>query len=326
VCTLSGGLRWTFVGTHRRCFVSTRTEPVTEEVENTEFGLDLERLQGYGLARDRKRLKSFIWDHGWRLRDEEAGLDHWVCRICHTADPKPKRPNNHLFKTELQTSGPIGHLRDAHGIQQPGGTPLRRSRKAATTPSRGGSRQASIAGFTSSSTRGSEAPFDFDVFKGLLLQLFTSRSLPFELIEDKAFRSLLTYCQPLLNDCIPSRRTLRRYIEATYNNSLELVENHLQAATTKIHLSFDLWTSPGRRMSLLGVVAHYLDASFTPRATLLALPQMHGSHTAVNLSEQLGSLLRYFKLESKLGNAITDNASENAACLDLLGNTLLENR
>jgi hypothetical protein len=76
-------------------------------------------------------------------------------------------------------------------------------------------------------------------------------------------------------------------------------------------------------MSLLSVVAHYLDASFTPRATLLALPQMHSSHTAVNLSEQLGSLLRYFKLESKLSNAITDNASKNAACLDLLGDTLL---
>jgi hypothetical protein len=67
-----------------------------------------------------------------------------------------------------------------------------RPRKAATTPS-SGSRQLSIIGFTTSSVRGSEAPFDFEVFKGLLLQLFTSRSLPFDLVEDRAFRSLLTY-------------------------------------------------------------------------------------------------------------------------------------
>jgi hypothetical protein len=304
-------------------FESTRTERFTEGEENTEPRLDLARLQGYELAPGRKKLKSFIWEHGWRLIDEE-GMSHWVCRHCHTADPKPKRPNNHLFKTEQQTSGPIYHLRDAHSIQGSSDTPVRRSRKAATTPS-GGSRQVSITGFTSSSARGSEAPFNFDVFKGLLLQLFTLRSLPFELVEDKAFRSLLTYCQPLLNDCIPSRRTLRRYIEATYTNSLELVESHLQTATTKIHLSFDLWTSPGRRLSLLGVVAHYLDATFTPRAILLALPQMHGSHTAVNLSVQLESLLRQFKIESHLSNAITDNASENAACLDLLSDTLLIN-
>lgn len=77
-----------------------------------------------------------------------------------------------------------------HSIIQLGATPVRRK---TTTPS-GGSRQPSITGFTSSSARGSEAPFDFDVFKGLLLQLFTSRALPFDLVEDKAFKSLLTYC------------------------------------------------------------------------------------------------------------------------------------
>ena len=199
-----------------------------------------------------------------------------------------------------------------------------RRRKGATTPS-SSSRQPSITGFTSSSFRGSKAPFDFEVFKGLLLQLFTSRSLPFELVEDKAFKSLLTYCQPLLNDCIPSRRTLRRYIEATYNQSLDAVQSHLQTATTKINLSFDLWSAPGRRFSLLGVVAHYLDASFTPRATLLSLPRLLGAHTALNLLEQLGAVLRHFKLEDSFGNAVTDNASKNAACLALLGEELAIN-
>jgi hypothetical protein len=88
-------------------------------------------------------------------------------------------------------------------------------------------------------------------------------------------------------------------------------------------LSFDLWSSPGRRVSLLGVVAHYLYTTFTPRATLLALPRMQGAYTALNLSQQLGSILRHFKLEDSFGNTITNNASENAAYLDLLGNELL---
>ena len=105
----------------------------------------------------------------------------------------------------------------------------------------------------------------------------------------------------------------------TYNSSLAIVESHLQSATTKINLSFDLWTSLGRRLSLLGVVAHYLDSTFTPRAVLLALPRIEGAHTAVNLSDQIGSILRYFNLQESFSNAITDNASENAACLDLLG-------
>jgi hypothetical protein len=70
------------------------------------------------------------------------------------------------------------------------------------------------------------------------------------------------------------------------------------------------------------VVAHYLDASFTLRAVLLALLRMQGSHTAVNLSQQLGLVLRYYKLEKSFSNAITDNASENVAYLDLLRDEL----
>jgi hypothetical protein len=66
------------------------------------------------------------------------------------------------------------------------------------------------------------------------------RPIPIALVEDDAFRSLLIYLQPALYDCIPSRRTLQRYIEVTYNSSLATVESHLQLATTKINLSFDL--------------------------------------------------------------------------------------
>jgi hypothetical protein len=106
--------------------------------------------------------------------------------------------------------------------------------------------QSSIAGFTSSSmgVRGFGSPSNHEVFQGLISQLFTTRSLPFDLIEDEAFGSLLTYRQPLLIDCIPSRRSFRRYIEMTYNQALTTVESQLHQVTTKSNLSFDLWTSP----------------------------------------------------------------------------------
>jgi len=298
-------------------FASTHTESLFLEDERiTEPGLDLLRVPRFELSHTKKKLKSFVWTYGWRIVNED-GLDHWLCRECHIALPRPKRPKYYLFRTNLQTTGPVNHLRDVHHIDADGAVPAR-PRKA---PTSGGSRQASITGFTSSSA-GPGSPFDYQVFKGLLLQLFTTRPLPFDLVEDPAFKSLLTYCQPLLADCIPSRRTLRRYIGATYSQSLTVVENHLQTATTKVNLSFDLWTSLGRKLSLLGVVAHYLDASFSPRAILLALPRMQGSHSAINLSQQLALVLRHFRLGDSFGNAITDNASENAACLDILGDEL----
>jgi hypothetical protein len=49
---------------------------------------------------------------------------------------------------------------------------------------------------------------------------------------------------------------------------------------------------------------------------------MLGSHNATNLSTQLVSILDYFDLRESFGNAITDNASKNAACLDLLSTEL----
>ena len=53
---------------HPTDFESTRMEPVRrEEEEITEPGLELDRLHSYEIVRDKKKLRSFIWQHGWRL-------------------------------------------------------------------------------------------------------------------------------------------------------------------------------------------------------------------------------------------------------------------
>jgi len=296
-------------------FESTQTDaPQEEDSTTSDQALDLSRLRGYTLPRSKKKKqRSFVWKHGWRLLNSE-GKDYWLCRLCHCHPLRPSMPVGHIFVASHDTSSAITHLRE-HGI--------RSAEDVASPEPRGSKRQASIAGFTASSRSAPTEEFDYEVFKGLLLQLFTTRSLPFNLIEDRSFRSLLAYANPLLSDSVPSRRTLRRWIESTYNEALVSVETQLQRANTKINLSFDLWSSPNRRLSLLGVVAHYLDEAFKPRVVLLALPCLQESHTAVNIAAQLSSLLRHFKIDEKsFGNAVTDNASENAACLALLGDEL----
>jgi hypothetical protein len=47
-----------------------------------------------------------------------------------------------------------------------------------------------------------------------------------------------------------------------------------------------------------------------------------GAHTAVNLSTQLSKLIHHFHLETTFGYAITDNASENRACINLIAEEL----
>lgn len=72
-------------------------------------------------------------------------------------------------------------------------------------------------------------------------------------------------------------------------------------------------------LSLLGVVGNYLNAKQQPRNVLLALPRMRGSHTAINIARALSHLLTRFNLQTRIGNLVTDNASKNRACIDILG-------
>jgi hypothetical protein len=160
--------------------------------------------------------------------------------------------------------------------------------------------------------------FDYEVFKGLPTRLFTVEQIALLKVESEALRDLLMYCNPRCRAALPSRQSLKNYITSAYRHALTAVEVELCLARTKINLSFDLWTSLNRRLSLLGVVVHYLNHRYEPRAVLLVLPRMHSSHNAVNLSIQLAAILDHFKLRQSFGYAITDNASENRAYLKLL--------
>jgi hypothetical protein len=51
---------------------------------------------------------------------------------------------------------------------------------------------------------------------------------------------------------------------------------------------------------------------------LLALLITHGSHTGVSIAKQIHAILTHFRISDNFGYAITNNASENTACLDHL--------
>jgi hypothetical protein len=307
-------------------FPSNRTTDSDDTAETpTFFDIDWDRLRGYEHPPPQhKRLRgkpSFVWRHGWRLRKIQDGQDYWICRHCHTGPKQPPNPARFAYVCTKATSSAIEHLKGFHRLGPHGR--LAPESIAPITPLQG---QSSLdayysAGAASERNRAAES-FDYDVFKGLLTRLFTVEQIPLRKIDTPALRDLLVYLNPRCKPAVPSRNTLRAYIATAYESALEVVEAELATARTKINLSFDLWTSPGRRLSLLGVVAHYLNDRFEPRAVLLALPRMRGSHNAANLSTQLSALIRHFKLEKCFGYAITDNASENRACLNLLAEEL----
>ena len=304
-------------------FLSERTvasDEATYLSANTS-DINWERMRGYERPipplKKQRATTSFIWRYGWRLYKPSDGLDYWVCRLCHNSPTKPRSPKNFAYVCTKATSSAMAHLERVHAL---GSTGVVTPRRQPSTPSQPSVIESYCAG-ASERNRAAET-FDDEVFKGLLTRLFAVEQLPYLKVESESFKDLLIYCNPRCKNSLPSRNTLRSYTASAYEHSLAAVESELARARININLSFDLWTSPGRRLSLLDVVAHYLDDQFKPRTVLLALPQMKGSHTAVNLSLQLASILDHFKLRESFGYAVTDNASENRACLNLLAKEL----
>jgi hypothetical protein len=310
-------------------FDSTVTTGSTENDSSSPLAykdVDWRRLDGFEIpppTNKRYRAQtSFVWAFGWRLFYRAESTEYWLCRLCHNGRAKPLTPFNphgrgtsHAFVCTRTTSSAIDHLKEKHNIGKDG--PIEAPPSARST-------QASIDGFCEASAERNRSAIAFDrnVFMGLLLLLILNRTLPLSIVDAPEFRQLLVYLQPRLRNSIPSTRSLGRYIDVTYDSAQKHVELELQSAFSRVNLSFDLWTSPGRRLSLLGIVAHYLNDRYEPCAVLLALPRMIGAHTAANVAAQISTLLSHFSLRQRFGYAVTDNASENSACLAILGEEL----
>jgi hypothetical protein len=287
-------------------FPSTVTSTFTEPPFNLAGleDLDWSRVLNHKEPTNSVLTTSWIYLWGWHVVKAATNEAYWLCRLCHTTS-RARRPSSHIYKAAA-TNGASNHLRIVHHLTEDGHLPVHSSR------------QATVDSYASIAPMPARSQFDHMQFRALILRLFTTTQIPFSLIEDEAFRALLIHCQPRLQRSIPSRRSLGRYIEKAYEGAYAAVESDLREAVRRINLSFDLWTSPGRRLSLLGVVAHYLNADHKPRNILLVLLRMRVSYTAVNIAGTITGLVEHLNLTTRIGNIVTDNASENHACIEVL--------
>jgi hypothetical protein len=59
----------------------------------------------------------------------------------------------------------------------------------------------------------------------------------------------------------------------------------LSQALSKVHLSFDGWTTKGGKRGFLGVVAHFVDSRGILQDLPIALPQLTGAHSGERMVE-----------------------------------------
>jgi hypothetical protein len=95
----------------------------------------------------------------------------------------------------------------------------------------------------------------------------------------------------------------------------------LSKAISKIHISFDGWTTKGGKRGFFGIIAHFADAAGIIRDLPLAIPQLTGAHTGVRIAEVVAEILRRFGVSaSTVGYFVLDNAAANNAAVAHLAN------
>lgn len=70
-----------------------------------------------------------------------------------------------------------------------------------------------------------------------------------------------------------------------YDHMLPRVVADLSESMSKVHISFDGWTTKGGKRGYLGVVAHYVDSSGELKDLPIALPQLTGAHSGEAMAE-----------------------------------------
>ncbi|KFA67276.1 hypothetical protein S40285_08648 [Stachybotrys chlorohalonatus IBT 40285] len=81
-------------------------------------------------------------------------------------------------------------------------------------------------------------------------------NIPFSFFMDPFFEQLVWQLDPHLSGQIPwSRQSMSRLLDDVYKSKRDQVKQELLDALTKIHLGFDLWTSPNRSLDIEMILA-----------------------------------------------------------------------
>ncbi|WKT53928.1 hypothetical protein QSH57_004512 [Fusarium oxysporum f. sp. vasinfectum] len=158
--------------------------------------------------------------------------------------------------------------------------------------------------------------FNPQAYQEALISILTRRRVPFSAIEWDEFQQLALACNPYIKDSlITSRRTMVRYIAANYDFYSIEIKDSLITASSPIHISTDLWTSPHRH-SLLAVCAQWVDKDYKLRKALLSLPECAESHSGEAQAQDVIDTLEKYGIQSKFGWHTGDNATSNDKCLE----------
>lgn len=249
-------------------------EALDESLEDQFDGINWQRLRLYmkPLSSARAR-KSWVFKYGWRvalLKDPDRIF--FVCFYCH----KHKALGG-VYETTRAPSAAARHLEEkkrGHGYKAPS--------KAAAVQSKSTLWRAinnnKIA--VSQGLANELSGFSTQTFRLAAVSWLVENNHPLSEFKTPAFRQLIAHANPEAEQALwTSHMSVSRYVLRLYNHIKPRVVRELSQALSKVHISFDGWTTKGGKRGFLGVVAHYVDYQGNVQDLPIALPQLTSAHS-----------------------------------------------
>jgi hypothetical protein len=154
------------------------------------------------------------------------------------------------------------------------------------------------------------------ILKRLIVEWIVDRHHSFLEVEATGFRNIIQYCNPVAVNALPKcGDTIRSDTIRAFHDARDEIAMHFVKARSKIHLSFDAWTSTNCK-AFLAVVGHWTGEDYTAKTALIAFPKLHGSHTGENIAHVLYAVAKQYKITDNLGWFMSDNASNNDRAIE----------
>tara|TARA_R110002003_G_scaffold101_3_gene8097 strand:+ start:1419 stop:2252 length:834 start_codon:yes stop_codon:yes gene_type:complete len=261
-----------------------------------------------------KRGKSWIFQHGYRVVERNAPDRIWfVCKYCHTRKVIDAGGAG-LFDVTRATSSAAAHLgqrKVGHNLTKTG---QRQELDLAGSQGQLSLRQAFSTGVKmSQSAANALGHFDVHQFRTAAVLWLVDNNHPLRELSTPAFREMIKFANPEAEAALwTSHVSVTTFAVSLFKFMQPQVVRALSTAASKIHISFDGWTTKGGKRGFFGVVAHFANNSGVIQDLPIGLPELTGAHIGTAIAAAITTTLQTYGITSdRLGYFVLDNAANN---------------
>ena len=303
------------------------SETAGSEGVDTGFVWVEDNYEGFDWSRYPKHCKppttlsnrsSWVYNHGYRiaLRSDLAKLS-WVCHYCYRH--KYTILGRRVLDVSQSPSSAARHLKErkkGHHMQPPG--------KQSTAPHAPTALDRAVSKGCSQAVANDLAEFNTQQFRLAAVSWLVDNNLPLSQFESPSFRTMIQLASVEAERALwASHNSVSRYVVRLYNHLKPKVVADLSQSMSKIHVSFDGWTTKGGKRGYLGIVAHYVDSSGSLIDLPIALPQLTGAHSGEAMAEVVIAIFKEFNITvGKLGYFVLDNAYNNNTTINTVASKM----